>query len=145
MKRLLLVWAMVMLVALATVACTSSRSSPNSNLTELTETITEACGFYQKAKPHIVAYSEWAKANWEVTVTLPDGTTVDLITPEQKALLAELNVYLPKLDEAGGTICLLAGHNASSRDSPAVNWDRVLAVTLKVATTAIQLKAEGVI
>lgn len=138
MKRLL-IWAMVMLLALATMACTSTRSS-----LELTATITEACAFYQKARPHIVAYAEWAKANWDVKITR-DGTAVDLITPEQKTLLRELSGYLPKLDKAGDTICLLAGHNASSRDSPAVDWDRVLAVTLKVATTAVQLKAQGVI
>lgn len=142
MKKLLS-FTLVALLSIAALACASGAGVP----AQLSETVTEACTFYQKVKPLVLEYREWATQNWNAEITLPDGQRVPVIPADQKELLRELDSYLPKLDTAGQQICLVAEASDLRRaaKSAAVDWDRVLSVTLKVATTAAQLKAEGVI
>lgn len=153
MKRLFsrLLVALIAIISLVPMACASVPIETIGSAFALHDTAEQACAFYRKAKPSVVAYREWAKAHWNDTLTQPDGQTVALLNDDQKTLLLELDAYLPKLDKAGTQIC----HYVDSIEEPVrarpprrtaasnVDWDRVLSVTLKVATTAVQLKAEG--
>lgn len=140
MKRV--ITALVAVLVVFAFSCASWRGSPV--VTELTETIHEACDFYEDARPVVLEYRQWAKDNWDVTVVTDDGQTIPLISPRQKKLLAELDTYLPKLDGFGSDVCLASETIATARASPPrVNWDNVLSTLMKVASTAIQLKADG--
>jgi len=114
---------------------------------QLTDTMREACTFYQKSRPSIVAYRAWAQEHWNDQVTLPDGTVGPLIPADAKDLLLELDSYLPKLDNAGRLVCLVAEGGLPPSENTAVSgsvdWDRVLSTTMRVATIALELKAQG--
>ena len=133
--------AITLLSSLAT-GCASTSLPP-----QLTDTMREACQFYEKARPSIVAYRAWAEGHWNDQVTLPDGTVGPLIPADAKDLLLELDSYLPKLDNAGRLVCLVAAGSLppgeQSAVSGAVDWDRVLSTTMRVATLALELKAGG--
>lgn len=141
MKRFILAALVAMAVALST-GCASTGLPP-----QLTDTMSEACAFYQKARPAISQYREWARVHWNDTITAPDGSVVPIIPHEAKDLLLELDGYLPKLDDAGRLVCLVAEGvlpgNEQAAVSGSVDWDRVLSTTMKVATLALELKAQG--
>ena len=136
MKRILSLLFVVLLASLV-IGC---GSMPR----DLTNTINEACAFYQESKPAITAYVQWAQDHWDDEITLPDGRVVALIPDDQKALLLEIYAYLPKLDAAGQTICAVAYPSDLVKPGH-VDWDRVLSVTLKVAGAAAKLHAQGMI
>lgn len=112
---------------------------------ELRGSVVEACNFYRTARPVVVSYVQWSTDHWNDTVP---GTAIPVIPEEQKKLLLELRDYLPKLDAAGQNVCAL-NDALSSIDSSAggrlgsVDWDDVLSVVLRVASTAVQLKGQG--
>lgn len=136
MKRIT-VLLLAVLVGLSVTGCASSGVQ-----TELSETVVEACDFYQKARPHVVAYRAWAVEHWDDQVEIAHGVAVPVIPAEQKELLRELDSYLPRLEKVGETVCAVAA-GVRSTATRQVDWDRALAVTLKVATTALELKASG--
>lgn len=141
MKRMILA-ALLALALLSSLGCGSMSLPP-----QLTDTMREACEFYQKSRPPIVQYRAWAEEHWNDQVTLPDGSVGSLIPAEAKDLLLELDAYLPKLDSAGRLVCLVSqgglppGEHAAV--SGAVDWDRVLSTTMRVAAIALELKAQG--
>lgn len=141
MKRIILATLIALAIGLST-GCASVGLPP-----QLTDTMREACEFYQKSRPSIVAYRAWAEEHWNDQVTLPDGTVGSLIPHEAKDLLLELDGYLPKLDNAGRLVCLVSQGGLPQGEheavSGSVDWDRVLSTTMRVATIALELKAQG--
>jgi len=139
------------IVSILVLAVTLSGCGTGMNLPpQLKDTMAQACEFYQKAKPSIVAYRNWAHEHWNDLVTMPDGSTGPLIPHEAKAILTELDSYLPALDNAGQLVCLVASDSGLPQPEQqsigrSIDWDRVLSVTIKAATLAVQLKAQGVI
>lgn len=140
--------ALIVLIAIAMFA-TGCATGSAAKVTQLPKTIDAACEFYRDGKPAVVQYVDWAKTNWDATNA--DGSPV--IGAEQKELLSKLYSYLPKLDAIGGDICHIAdalkaaesgGKFSIGAALKSVDVDDVLAVAMKVATTAAQLKAKGV-
>ena len=127
----------------------------------------EACEFYREVRPSIISYRAWAAQNWDAVVYVPLDPhrspvvlpadqfkalvrpneasdplplrAIAVISDEQKKLLLQIDAKLPQLEHAGVALCTVA-YTANSRE---IDWDEVLAVTIKVASTAAQLKAQG--
>jgi hypothetical protein len=128
----------IVTLALMAALCLSCASAPQpSVITSIPQTIKEACDFYTKVKPQVVAYVQWAAANWS---KIPD---------DQKVLLLDLKAALPKLDSVGVNVCAISDalsaieEGKKIRTPAGVDWDAVLSTVLKVAATAAQLKAQG--
>jgi len=139
MRKTLSVLFLVVALMLTT-ACASTGPPA-----EVGETLAAACDFYTDARPNVVAYRTWAIAHWDDQVTLEDGTATPLIPDRQKTLLLDLDEHLPKLDEVGRTICRFRDVAAMARASPGFDWSLFITTTLRFATVAAQLRADGAI
>jgi hypothetical protein len=119
----------VVLTLAALLALTGCASLPD----QLPETMKQACSLYQIVKPEVLRLRAYARDNWTA------------IPPDVQVTLTKLNGYLPELDRAGQLICAASGVAGSRIDTSNVQWDDVLSTVVKVAGTAAELKAKGVI
>lgn len=125
------------ILALIAALCISCASTNSTVITQIPKTVKEACDFYQKTKPIIVRYVQWAVNHW------------DELSPEQQGLLRELHTYLAVLDGLGIDVCAISdaldaiqsGKKIVTKGN--VDWDAVLSTLLKIAGTAAQMKAQG--
>lgn len=139
MKKLTLI-----LILVAIVAMTGCPATTSGALAKLPETAKAACAVYSSAKPEVIAARAWAKDHWNDKIP---GTDTDLIPATVKGTLLRLDSYLPQLDSAGLVICSIAESTDALQlaDGKKVDWDQVLATTLKAVSFAIDLKKTGAI
>ena len=140
MKFILVALVCLILGGVAGGCATAGKSLPK----QIPDALNAACDVYSKAKPEVIKARDFAKAHWNDKVP---GSDKDLIPPDVKQILQQLDTYLPELDKAGLALCAASeGLNAfSAAPGSKVDWNEVLTVVLKGASIALDMKAKGVI